>query len=124
MSKSKQQAPRGPVCVVDETIDHGKWPYRIVIWRGEGTQSIVVFEGLVENAAPDIYASGLAMRVLREYLGYALPMPIWFHRSTVNGTRRSFRVNFEVNGHKLRPWLSEPSYQPAEHATLDSLLKP
>jgi hypothetical protein len=69
-----------------------------------------------------MYASGLANRVLREYLGHSQPLPVWYHYSVLQGMRRSFKVLFDVNGYKLRPWLNHPKYEPVDPAILSRLL--
>jgi hypothetical protein len=77
-----------------------------------------VFHQLPDQPAPDWYTTTLAMRVLREYLGYASPLPIWFHYSVVDGQERAFRVSFQINGHPLRPWFSNPVYAKVDPATI------
>jgi hypothetical protein len=122
MSKAKREL----ALVTDEIIrvaTGGKdFLFGVKIWRGNGLPPVVLFLGQPDMPPPNWYTTHLAMLVLREHLGYSLPLPTWFHY-WINHEERAeaCKVTFTINGHKLRPWLSNPAYASTDAATVEQL---
>jgi hypothetical protein len=119
------KASRELALVTDETIRVAagtkEFSFGVKIWRGRGLPAVVMFIGQPNMPPPNWYTTTLAMRVLREFLGYSLPLPVWFHYWQDDGHAEACKVTFTVNGHKLRPWLSNPAYVSTDAATVEQL---
>jgi hypothetical protein len=59
--------------------------------------------------------------VLRSFLGYALPIPVFFELRVWCETTRAFRVRFETIGCDLRPILHKPKYTPLKPSAVEQL---
>jgi hypothetical protein len=111
--------PNQLALVVDEEITlNRKHRYRIQIWRGRDVQPVVLMIGVEGSPPPAWYTTTLATIALRQFLGFNLPLPIFFQYAVIDGAPRAFRVNFQISGHALRPWLSNPSYGKVDSATV------
>ena len=116
--------------VVDEEVPAWRDQYRVRIWRQADFPPIVLFSQVPGPLPPDFYSSLLANLVLRSFLGYALPIPVFFELSVWCKATRAFRVRFETIGCDLRPILHKPKYTPLKPSaveqffgvTLDTLL--
>jgi hypothetical protein len=119
------EAKRELALVTDDIIRVAAGPkdflFGVKIWRGQGLPPVVIFIGQPEMPPPNWYTTYLAMKVLREYLGYSLPIPTWFHYWNNGVHSEACKVTFTVNGHKLRPWLSNPAYVSTDAATIEQL---
>ena len=59
--------------------------------------------------------------MLRGFLGYALPIPVFFELSTSRDQTRAFRVRYETIGCDLRPILHNPKHTPLNHSAVEQL---
>jgi hypothetical protein len=57
--------------------------------------------------------------VLRSFLGYALPIPVFFGLSVFSEKPRAFRVHNETIGCDQRPILHKPKYTPLKPSALE-----
>jgi hypothetical protein len=96
--------------VVDEVVPASRNRVRVRMWRRAGFPPIVLSSQVRGHLPPDFYSSLLANLVLRSFLGYALPIPVFFELSVLDETTRAFRVRFETIGCDLRPILHNPKY--------------
>jgi hypothetical protein len=116
--------------VADEVVPVDKFQFRVRMWRQADSPPIVLSSQVRGYPPPDWYSSLLGNLVLRGFLGYALPIPVFFELSILNEQTRAFRVRFETIGNDLRPMLRKPQYtllKPSSveqffGTTLDSLL--
>ena len=117
--------------VVDDVVPALRYRYRVRVWRQADYPPIVLSSQIPGHPPPDFYSSLLANLVLRSFLGYALPIPVFFELSVVADSTRAFRVRFETIGCELRPILRNPKYTSMKPTaverlfgvTLDILLK-
>ena len=94
---------------VDEQVVLHKRQFRVRIWRtADSNPSLALLSQVQGSLPPDWYSSQLANLVLRSFLGYSLPIPIFFELSRWNGKTRAFRVRYETIGCDLRPILPTP----------------
>ena len=100
--------------VVDEVVPVARHRFRVRVWRRADSQPIVLLSQVQSHAPPDWCSSRLANLVLRSFLGYSQPLPIFFEVSRWNGQVRAFRVRFETIGYQLRPILLNPVYEPID----------
>jgi hypothetical protein len=91
------------------------------MWRQAGYPPIVLFSQVPGHPPPDFYSSLLANLALRSFLGYALPIPVFFELSVWSEKTRAFRVRFETIGCDLRPILQKPKYTPLKHSAVEQL---
>src|SRR4029077_11835051 len=84
--------------------------FRIRVWRRADSPPLVLLSQVQSHPPPDWCSSRLASLVLRSFLGYSQPLPIFFEVSHWNGQVRAFRVRFETIGYQLRPILVNPRY--------------
>ncbi len=110
--------------VEDEILEVGrsrtKGPhaYRVQVYRGmyEGEElpPIVLMLAMPGNPPLVWYTTRLATMAWRQLLGSAMPLPKFFMYCwslDEQPERLAFRVEFEVCGHPLRPWIREPQYK-------------
>jgi hypothetical protein len=117
--------------IVDEVVPAWKFQYRVRIWRQAGYPPVVLTCQVPDHPPPDWYSSLLGNLVLRSFLGYSVPIPVFFELSALDEQTRAFRVRFETIGCDLRPILHKPKHTPLKHSavervfgvTLDTLLK-
>ncbi len=117
--------------VVDEVITFDKFPYRTRMWRQAGFPPLVLFSQIPGQIPPEFHSSFLANFALRNFLGYRLPIPVYFELSDWGNGPQVARVRYETIGCELRPILQNPTHtrlksSAVEHffgVTLDTLLK-
>jgi hypothetical protein len=107
--------------VVDEEVPAWRYQYRVRMWRQAGYPPIVLSAQVPGHPPPDFYSSLLANLVLRSFLGYALPIPVFFELSVFSKKTRAFRVRFETIGCKHRPILRNPKYTSLKPAAVEQL---
>ena len=106
--------------VNDEEITlNEKHHYRMQVWRGYDVPPVVLMIGISGSPPVAWYMTTLSMLALRRFLGYSVPLPIFFLYDVYDGTPSASRVEFQVSGHPLRPWLSDPSYGKVDPATIE-----
>ena len=93
--------------VVDEVVPVDKFQFRVRMWRQAGFPPIVLSSQVRGHPPPDWYSSLLGNLVLRSFLGYALPIPVFFELSVLSEKTRAFRVRYETIGCDLRPILRQ-----------------
>ena len=96
--------------VVDEVVPIDKFQFRIRMWRQAGFPPVVLSSQVPGHPPPDFYSSFLANLVLRNFLGYTLPIPVFFELSTWREQTRAFRVCYQTVGCDLRPILDRPKH--------------
>ncbi len=117
--------------VVDEVVPVDKFQFRVRTWRLAGFPPLVLSSQVRGHPPPDWYSAYLANLTLRNFLGYRLPIPVFFELSIWDQQTRAFRVRYETIGCDLRPVLQNPSYTTLKASaveqlfgvTLDTLLK-
>jgi hypothetical protein len=67
--------------VVDEVVRVDRSRFRVRIWRDADLPPVVLTSQWKAQAPPEFYSSYLANLVLRSFLGYALPIPVFFELS-------------------------------------------
>jgi hypothetical protein len=107
--------------VADEVVPVDKFRFRVRIWREAGFPPIVLSSQVPPSPPPDWYSSLLGNLVLRSFLGYALPIPVFFELSVWSEKTRAFRVRFETIGCDLRPLLQKPKYTPLKPLAVEQL---
>ena len=100
--------------VVDELVPVDKFQFRVRMWRQAGFPPIVLSSQVRGHPPPDWYSSLLGNLVLRSFLGYALPIPVFFELSVLSEKTRAFRVRYETIGCDLRPILHKPKLHALE----------
>ena len=100
--------------VVDEVVPVASHRFRVRVWRRADSPPLVLLSQVQSHPPPDWCSSRLANLVLRSFLGYSQPLPIFFEVSRWNGQVRAFRVRFETIGYQLRPILLNPMYEPID----------
>ena len=100
--------------VVDEVVPVASHRFRVRVWRRADSPPLVLLSQVQRHPPPDWCSSRLANLVLRGFLGYSQPLPIFFEVSRWNGQVRAFRVRFETIGYQLRPILLNPMYEPID----------
>ncbi len=96
--------------VVDEVVPVDKVRFRVRMWRQAGFPSLVLFTQVPGQPPPQYFSSYLGNLVLRSFLGYAIPIPVFFEVSKSRKETRAFRVRYETIGCKLRPILHKPKH--------------
>jgi len=96
--------------IVDEVVPVDKFQFRVRMWRQAGFPPIVLSSQVRGHPPPDWCSSLLGNLVLRSFLGYALPIPVFFELSVFSEQTRAFRVRYETIGCALRPILRNPKY--------------
>jgi hypothetical protein len=117
--------------VVDEVVPVDKFQFRIRMWRQAGFPPVMLASQFPGHPPPDWYSEYLANLTLRNFLGYRLPIPVFFELSVWDQKTRAFRVRYETIGSELRPVLQNPNYTTLKPSaveqlfgvTLDTLLK-
>jgi hypothetical protein len=107
--------------VVDELVPVDKYQFRIRMWRQAGFPPVVLSSQIPGHPPPDWYSSRLGNLVLRSFLGYAVPIPVFFELSNWRGQTRAFRVRYETVGCDLRPILQHPNYTPLIPSAVERL---
>jgi hypothetical protein len=107
--------------VVDEEVPAWRYQYRARMCRQAGYPPIVLSSQVPGHPPPDFYSSLLANLVLRSFLGYALPIPVFFELSVLSEKTRAFRVRFETIGSDRRPILHKPQYTPLNPSAVERL---
>src|SRR5262245_4729065 len=96
--------------VVNEIVALANRRFRVRVWRSADSQPLVLLSQVKGHPPPDWRSSQLANLVLRTFLGFSLPLPIFFEVSRWNGAPRAFRVHYDTVGYHLRPILVNPHY--------------
>jgi hypothetical protein len=109
--------------VVDEIVPAAKFQFRVRVWRRADSQPLVLLSQIKGHPPPDWCSSALANLVLRSFLGYSLPVPMFYEVSRWEGDFRAFRVRFETIGCELRPILHNPSWEPLDRKAVGKLFK-
>jgi hypothetical protein len=107
--------------VVDEVMPVHKFQFRVRMWRQAGFPPIVLSSQVRGHPPPDRRSSLLGNLVLRSFLGYALPIPVFFELSVLSEKTRAFRVRFETIGYGMRPILHRPSYTHLKPSAVEQL---
>jgi hypothetical protein len=107
--------------VVDEVVPVDKFQFRIRMWRQAGFLPVVLSSQIPGHPPPDWYSSYLGNLVLRSFLGYTLPIPVFFELSTWREQPRAFRVRYETVGCELRPILHNPKHTPLIPSAVERL---
>jgi hypothetical protein len=114
------------LCLIDDEeilFFHKKHRYRMQVWRGPDLQPVVLVIGIPGSPPPAWYSEALATRAIREFLGFSPPLPIYFEYDLYYGVAQAFRVKFEVSGHPLRPWLSNPTHDKVDPTAIERVFK-
>jgi hypothetical protein len=82
--------------LVDEVVPVDKFQFRVRKWRQAEFPPIVLSSQVRGHPPPDWYSSLLGNLVLRSFLGYALPIPVFFELSVFSKKTRAFRVRYET----------------------------
>jgi len=109
--------------VADETIAVANHRFRVQLWRSADSRPLVLLSQVKGHPPPDWVSSRPANVVLRSFLGYSQPQPIFFEVSRWNGQLRAFRVRFETIGYQLRPILLNPKYEPIDPQVIEQIFK-
>jgi hypothetical protein len=88
--------------VVDDVVPVDKFQFHMRMWREAGFPAIALSSQVPGHPPPDWYSSLLGNLVLRSFLGYALPIPVFFELSILSEKARAFRVRFETRSVELR----------------------
>jgi hypothetical protein len=107
--------------VVDDVITVDKFHFRVRMWRQAGFPPVVLSSQVPGHPPPDEYSSTLGNLVLRGFLGYALPIPVFFELSTWREQTRTFRVRYESIGCDLRPILHNPKHSQLNPSAVEQL---
>jgi hypothetical protein len=107
--------------VVDELVPVDKFRFRIRIWRHAGFPPFLLSSQVRGHPPPDWYSAFLGNLVLRNFLGYSLPVPVFFELSLWEQQTRTFRVRFETIGHALRPILQNPTHRQLKPSAVEQL---
>jgi hypothetical protein len=107
--------------VVDEVVPVDDFQFRVRMWRQAGFPPLVLSSQVPGHPPPDLRSSQLANLVLRRFLGFALPIPVFFELSVCCDQSRAFRVRFETFGIPFRPILHKPSYTPLVPSAVERL---
>jgi hypothetical protein len=67
--------------IVDEVLPVVEFQFRVRMWGQSGFPSIVLSSQVRGHPPPDWYSSLLGNLALRSFLGYALPIPVFFEQS-------------------------------------------
>ena len=89
--------------VVDEVVPVDKFQFRVRTWQQAGFPPLVLSSQVRGHPPPDWYSAYLANLALRNFLGYRLPIPVFFELSVWDQQTRAFRVRYETIGCDLRP---------------------
>jgi hypothetical protein len=106
---------------VDEEVPVDRFQFRVRMWRQADFPPIVLSSQVRGHPPPDRRSSQLANLVLRNFLGYALPIPVFFELSVWCEKTRAFRVRFETIGSDRRPILHKPRYTPLNPSAVERL---
>jgi hypothetical protein len=107
--------------VVDEIVAIARHRFRVQVWRGANPPPLVLLPQVPGHPPPDWFSSQIANVVLRNFLGFSLPIPNFFELSRWNGQGRAFRVHFETVGYQLRPTLLNPKYEPLKPQVIEQV---
>ena len=109
--------------VVGELVPVDSFQFRVRMWRQTRFPPIVLSSQVPGHPPPDWYSSLLENLVIRSFLGYALPIPVFFELSELSEKTRAFRVRFETIGCELRPILHKPSYTRLNPSVVEQLFE-
>jgi hypothetical protein len=109
--------------IVDEVVPVDRSRFRVRLWREAGYPPVVLSSQRKAHPPPDWCSSQLANHVLRCFLGFSLPIPVFYEFSRWNGKARAFRVTLEAIGCELRPVMINPQYEPIEPQVFEQLFK-
>src|SRR5262245_7392033 len=73
------------------------------MWRQAGFPPLELSSQFRGHPPPDWYSSLLGNLVLRSFLGYALPIPVFFQLSVLSEKSRRFQDRFETVGCDVIP---------------------
>jgi hypothetical protein len=107
--------------VVDEIVPINASPFRVRIWREAGLPPVVFSSQIAGHPPPDWYSGALGNLVLRGFLGYAVPIPVFFELSIWREQTRAFRVRYEIIGCDFRPILHKPKHTPLNPSAVEQL---
>ncbi len=80
--------------VVDELVPHRGCQFRVRMWRQAGLPPLVLCSQVPGHPPPSVCSSFLANLTLRNFLGYCLPIPVFFELSEWKQQTRAWRVRF------------------------------
>jgi hypothetical protein len=107
--------------VVDELVPVDDYQFRVRMWREAGSPPVVLTCQTPGHPPPDWYSSTLGNFVLRGFLGYTLPIPVFFELSTWREQTRAFRVRYETIGCDFRPILHKPKHTSLNPSAVEQL---
>jgi hypothetical protein len=107
--------------VVDELVPDDGYLFRVRMWRQAGFPPVVLSCQVPGHPPPDWYSTSLGNLVLRGFLCYALPIPVFFELSTWRGQTRAFRVRYKTVGCQLRPILHKPNHTSLNPSAVEQL---
>jgi hypothetical protein len=107
--------------VDDEIVAIARHRFRVQVWRRADSQPLVLLSQVPGHPPPDWFSSRLSNLVLRNFLGFLLPIPNFFELSRWNGQDRAFRVRYETVGYQLRPTLLNPKYEPLNPQVIEQV---
>jgi hypothetical protein len=107
--------------VVDEVVAADKFQFRVRMWRQADFPPLVLSSQVPSHPPPDWYSSFLANFLLRNFLGYRLPIPVFFELSVWDKQTRAFRVRYEAIGCDLRPILQNPNHTALKPSAVEQL---
>jgi hypothetical protein len=82
--------------IVDEAVHVNKFQCRVRVWRQAGLPPLVLSTQIRGQLPPNYCSAFRANFVLRSFLGYSLPVPVFFELSESKGQTRACRVRFEA----------------------------
>jgi hypothetical protein len=107
--------------VVVEAVPHCGRQFRVRMWRQAGQPPLVLFSQVAGHPPPNVCSSFLANLTLGNFLGYSLPIPVFFELSEWKQQTRACRVRFETIGPELRPILRHPMYTQLKTSAFEQL---
>jgi hypothetical protein len=94
--------------VVDEIVLVDTFQFRVRMWRQSGYPPLVLLSQMPGGIPHEFYSDYLANLVLSSFLGYSLPIPVFFELALPNERWEVCRVGFQTIGCDLRPILVQP----------------
>jgi hypothetical protein len=107
--------------VVDELVPQRGRQFRVRMWRQAAQPPLVLFSQVPGHPPPQVCSSFLANLTLRNFLGYSLPIPVFFELSEWTQQTRACRVRFETIGPEVRPILRNPQYTQSKISAFEQL---
>ena len=107
--------------VVDQLVPVDTYQFRIRMWRQAGFPPVVLSSQVRGHPPPDRYSTALGNLALRGFLGYTLPIPVFFELSTWRDRTRACRVRYETIGCDFRPILHKPTHTSLNPSAVEQL---